>query len=138
MSYVFKTLIVDAQDVVLAREIAATLGKAGGEGMWLTGLSSDGQEPATHYVSTGYVSSELAALVPTAFYEQNEEGQWVQTDYIPGNASMVVAACVAADPPLEVTVEQVEAIYSRSDVTEQDPYIAFNRLGIQMVQTPLN
>lgn len=137
-----RTLIIAAQDAPLAQSIASTLAGAAGTGMWTTPLSSDGAEPATHYVSTGYVTEQFAAMCPLATYEYQQldpdgPGVWVQTAYVPGDAALVSAACAQADPPLTVSVAQVEAIYSRADVTEQEPYVAFGRLGLRIVQEPL-
>jgi hypothetical protein len=126
----FRTLLVQAQDAPLAREIAATLGGQAGENMWIVGLSADGG-PATHYVSTGCVSPEFADMMPTATWEYIDD-QWVQTDYVPGNAALVAGACAAAG--LTVTEQEIEDIYSRCDVTEQEPFVAFARLGLQVVQ----
>ncbi len=64
MSDVFRTLIVESADVDLARTIAATLDPAHSQGMWETPLSSTGAEPATHYISTGFIGEGFAALVP--------------------------------------------------------------------------
>lgn len=46
----------------------------------------------------------------------------------------VAAGCAAAEVPLAVTEAQVEAIYGRSDVTQQEPFEAFARLGLAIVQ----
>lgn len=137
MSNAFRTLIIAAQDAPLARDIARTVGGPAGDGMWITGLSADGAEPATHYISTGYIGSEFAAMVPDAEWTQDESGQWVEVSNTPGNPLLVVVACANADPPLVVTLEQVQGIYSRCDVTEQDPFVALGRLGLQIVQTEM-
>ena len=54
---IFATIIVTAAQAQAAREAAATI--PGGEGMLTAGLSSTGQEPATHYISSGWVPEEL-------------------------------------------------------------------------------
>jgi hypothetical protein len=43
--------------------------------------------------------------------------------------------CIAGG--LTVTQAQVDAVYATADVTEQEPFTAFARLGLQMVQEPL-
>jgi hypothetical protein len=131
MNPAFRTLIIQAQDQTLSQQIAATLGGQAGENMWIVGLSADGQLPATHYVSTGCISPEFADMMPTATYVY-ENDQWVQTAYTPGNAALVAGACAAAG--LTVTEQEIEDIYSRCDVTEQEPFVAFARLGLQVVQ----
>lgn len=137
--YTFRTLIVAAQDAPLARSIAETLAGSAGAGMWTTPLSANGAEPATHYVSTGYITPEFAAMCPVATWEwqqpdPEQPGAWVQTAYVPRDAAMVAAAC--AQGGLEVTAAQVEAIYGRADVTTQEPFVAFGRLGLQIINPP--
>jgi len=38
------------------------------------------------------------------------------------------------DPPIVVTVEEVEALYLASDVTTEDPWVALGRLGLVLAQ----
>ena len=61
---IFRTLIVQSNQVELAREVGASYG-AGGEGMFVTPLSANGQYPSTHYVSSGLIPEELDALLVT-------------------------------------------------------------------------
>jgi hypothetical protein len=103
--------------------------------MWLAGLSATGNAPATHYVSTGLISPEFAALVPEQVWEQDENGDWVQTGSSPGDPVMCYEMCIAGG--LTVTQAQVNAVYAAADVTEQEPFVAFARLGLLMVQEPL-
>lgn len=131
MSDIFRTLIVTAADAPLAREIAATL-SSGGAGMWTTPLSPTGADPATHYASSGWIPPEWQVMVPTQVWEQDADGTWVLVSDTGGDALAVVAACDAAG--LTVTVAQVEGLYARSDVTEQEPFVALDRLGLEMVQ----
>lgn len=66
MTEVFATLIVPASEVVEARSIASQF--SGGEGMFTTGLSESGDEPATHYISSGIVSVDIiTALASISF-----------------------------------------------------------------------
>ena len=131
----FRTLITTAATTPLARDIAATLSPSGGQNMWLTGLSATGNAPATHYVSTGLISPEFAMLVPEQMWEQDENGDWVQTSSSPGDPVLCYQMCVAGG--LTVTQAQVNAVYAAADVTQQEPFTAFARLGLQMVQEPL-
>jgi len=129
----FRTLIVTAATTPLARDIAATLSPSGGQNMWLTGLSADGTAPATHYVSTGLISPEFAMLVPEQVWEQDSQtGDWVQTGSSPGDPVLCWQMCVAAG--MSVTQAQIDAVYATADVTQQEPFTAFARLGLQMVQ----
>lgn len=107
---IFRTMIVQANDVVLAREIASSFGSSG-EGMWTTPLSSTGLYPATHYISTGYIPPEFANLLTDA-----------QALYDIAIAQGVVC-----------TLFQVEQIITNSDITEEEPFTAMARLGLMMI-----
>ena len=131
----FRTLICTAATTPLARDIAATLSPSGGQQMWLTGLSATGNAPATHYVSTGLISPEFAALVPEQTWEQDENGNWVQTGSTPGDSVLCYQMCVAAG--MSVTQAEVDAVYAAADVTAQEPFVAFSRMGLVMVQEAL-
>jgi hypothetical protein len=133
--WAFRSLITTAATTPLARDIAATLSPSGGQNMWLTGLSATGNAPATHYVSTGLISPEFAMLVPEQVWEQDANGDWVQTGSSPGDPVLCYQMCIAGG--LTVTQAQVDAVYAAADVTEQEPFVAFARLGLQMVQEPL-
>jgi hypothetical protein len=131
----FRTLITTAATTPLARDIAATLSPTAGQNMWLTGLSATGNAPATHYVSTGLISPEFAMLVPEQVWEQDANGDWVMTSSTPGDPVTCYDLCIAGG--LTVTQAQVNAVYAAADVTEQEPFTAFARLGLLMVQEPL-
>jgi hypothetical protein len=130
----FRTLILPASVTPLAQQIAATLSPAGA-GMWTTPLSPTGETPATHFISTGQISPEFAHMVPCQTWEQ-VEGEWVMTDTEPGDPQAVTDACNAAG--LEVTLEQVESVFAVADVTEQEPFTAMARMGLQLVQEEQN
>ena len=130
----FRTLILPANVTPLAHEIAATL-SPGGVGMWITGLSPTGAEPATHFISTGFIPPEFASMVPEQFWEQDETGAWVQTGSTPGDPVAVYEACTAAG--MTVTLEEIEAVYAVADVTEQEPFVALGRMGLVLVSEPI-
>ena len=68
MSDQFVTIVVSAAEAPAAREAAAAV--PGGSGMFEVGLSRSGREPATHYISSGLVSDELAGMFPEATDEE--------------------------------------------------------------------
>ena len=92
---------------VTSRAIAATFGP-GGVGMWTTPLSASGLDPATHYISTGYIPAEFVAMSPMATWALDEDGNWVQTDYYPGDAAAVYGFCQQAGLPY--TLAQIEGV----------------------------
>ena len=134
MAYIFRTLIVTAAGEPLARTIAAAFG--GGPDMWTTPLSTSGNDPATHYISTGYIPPEFAYMVPFQVWEQDVDGVWTLISSEPGDPVAVYNACVEAEIPC--TQADIDAIYATADVTEQEPFVALGRLGLVIVQPPID
>jgi hypothetical protein len=134
MSDLFRTFIVPAAHADLARALCAL--EAGGAGMFTTGLSADGTEPASYYVSTGQVPGPLGMAAPCAVWEQDAEGAWVEVSREPGNPAAVYAASQAADPPVACTLADIEALFVASDITAQEPSTACGRLGLRIVLPP--
>lgn len=133
MADIFRTLIVTSDDAPLAREIAACFGP-GGQGMWTTPLSSDGNEPAMDYISSGYIPEEFAMLAPCATWTVDADGNWVETAYYPGDPEAITA--YANQAGLDVTLSEVKALLDSSDVSEQEPFVAMGRLGLKIVNPP--
>ena len=130
MSDSFRTMIVPASQVVLARSLAAALGP-GGEGMWITGLSPTGVLPATWFISTGGVPEQFAVLMPLQVWEWSEAGAWVQTSSVAGNPAALHQ--IVLDAGVECTLAEIEALFAAVDVTEQEPYVAMARLGLEII-----
>jgi hypothetical protein len=130
MADLFRTLIITAADAPLAREIAAAFGP-GGSGMWTTPLSADGQEPATHYISSGYIPAEFVSLAPCTTWGVDENGQWVQTAHYAGDAATVYA--YASQAGIQCTLADIEGVFARSDVSEQEPFVAMGRMGLTII-----
>ena len=135
MAYIFRTLIVPAASVELARAIATSFGP-GGEGMWITPLSASGLDPASHYISTGYVPPDYGYLVPCQTWEQGEDGTWTMTGSEPGDPVAVYTAATAQG--VVCTQEDVDALFAAADVTEQEPFVAMGRLGLTIINPPLD
>jgi len=157
----FATLIIAAQDAPLAREIAAAFGP-GGSGMFTTPLNASGstavlyqdaagtipvtgpgqpvglivQTPPTHYISSGYIPSEFVSLAPSTTWTQDEEGNWIVVDHYPGDAATVYA--YASQAGINCTLADVEGVFSRSDCSAQEPFVAMGRMGLMIVNPPLD
>ena len=127
MTYTFRTFIVPAVVVDMARAMCVGLAGPAGDGMFTTELSATGTAPATHYVSSGLISDEMAALLPLTTV--NPDGT---TSTAPGDPAYVVE--LAAQAGITVTVEQVAGLLAAVDVSEQAPFAAMERLGLQMVR----
>lgn len=138
MAYAFRTLIVPSDYQSFASTLASTLGGLAGEDMFITGLSASGEAPATNYVSTGCIGAGLAELLPLDTYTTEIDPVTAQPVVIhthkDGNPVKVTE--LALEAGLEVTVEQVTDLFNAADITEQEPFTAFARLGLQLVQVP--
>lgn len=130
MSWVHRCLIVRAEHAELARVLCATLAGPGGSGMFTTPLSPTGQEPATHYISSGAIEEPFAQLLPLAEFPADAEPV-----IYPGQPDLV--AQMASAQGMTVTPEEVRALLAASDVTEQEAFTALARLGLQITQLPL-
>jgi hypothetical protein len=135
MTDIFRTLVVTASDAPLAREIAASFGP-GGVGMFTTPLSASGLDPATHYISSGYVPPEYGYLVPLQVWSQDANGNWVLVGTEPGDPVAVYTAATAQG--VVCTQDDVDDLFAAADVTEQEPFTAMGRLGLTIINPPLD
>jgi hypothetical protein len=107
-------MIVPAAYAPLARALCVGLAGESGEGMFETGLSANGVAPATHFISSGHIRAEFADLM--------------------ANATAVHAAAQAVGS--QVTLQQIQALLSASDISDADlepPFAAMARKGLRMV-----
>lgn len=123
MSWVHRCMIVPVDHVDLARSLCATLAGDGGSGMFTTPLSPTGDYPPTHWISSGMIADNFAALLPLTTYMPDAE-----PIHTPGQPDTVAAIATANGYP--TTAEQVQALFAAADVTEQDPFAAMERLGL--------
>lgn len=110
--WLHRTMTLPAALVPLAQALAEGLAGPAGASMWTTGLSADGTDPATHYVSAGMIEDAFVAAL---------------TD-----ATALYAACQQAGAG--VTQEQCQALVDGADVSDEAPFDALARLGLQIVQ----
>lgn len=132
---IFRTLIVPASQVDLARAIAASFGP-GGDGMFTTPLSATGADPASHYISSGFVPEAFAYMVPCQTWETDEDGAWVMVSSEPGDPVAVYTA--ASEAGVICTQAEVNALFAAADVTAQEPFVAMGRLGLAIVNPPMD
>ena len=128
---IFRTMVVPASKAALAREIAVAIKPVEGQGMWTSPFSPDGQEPATHFISTGYISPEWLLIMPLQVWEE-VDGVWTMTSSFPGDAALLEQALKAAGSA--ITQAQIVDLFGASDVTEQPPWLAIERLGLSPAQ----
>lgn len=129
MSWVHRTMIVAAPAAPFARALAAAFPSSAG--MWTTGMSASGTEPATHFVSSGLLQEEFATLLPLTAWTRSEAGDWVRGEHTPGQPAVIVAA--AAQAGVTVSEDQVLALFAACDVTEQSFDDAAQRMGLRLV-----
>lgn len=111
MTYVQRCLVVTAANQALAQMLCETLAGEAGAGMFVTGLSSSGNLPATHYISEGMISDDMAMLLD--------------------NPAMLFAACQQAGLPQ--TLAECEALLNASDISQDTAFGAMARLGLKLI-----
>lgn len=121
-----RTFIVPAAVVATARAMCAGLAGPAGAGMFTTGLSATGAEPATHYISAGPISDDMAALLPLTTVDS--EGKATTA---PGNAALVVD--LAGKAGIQTTEAHVAVLLAAVDVSDQGPFTALGRCGLKIV-----
>ena len=136
-TYTHRTIIVPAAFQSLAQALceAAAEGDAG-KGMLTMGLSADGTEPATHYISAGYIEDTFAGILPlTTITPAAEMGEPPTIEIRPGNVEFVGG--IATQAGITLPAGTIAALFDAIDVSEQDAYEAMDRLGLQFVIGPI-
>ncbi len=133
MADTFRTAILPTANAPFARNLVAAL-SSGGAGMFTTPLNATGVGTATHYISSGYIAEEVAALMPLQTWELDEQGDWTMTDSTPGDAATVRAAAIAQG--FNCTLAEVQALFTAADGTAQQPFTAMGRLGLKIITPP--
>ena len=128
MTWLFRTLLVPDSIVATVRCLADSFGPAA-SGMWTTPLSADGNLPASHWISSGLIGDDFAAIMP---FSHDVEGVWTTDPYDPVAFVALAEASGAVSPP----VEQITQIMSMVDVSDQEPFAAMTRLGLQTCNPP--
>ena len=129
-----RTIIVPKAKQTLSQSLCAGLAGNAGDGMFTTGLPATGNAPATHYISSGPISTEMAALLPCKTVTQDKDGKAVVTT-APGMPEAVPA--LATKAKISTTKAKITTLYASIDVSDQPPFEAMARLGLQIVQVPL-
>ena len=129
-----RTIIIPASVQPNARALCKGLAGVAGDGMFTTGLSATGKAPATHYISSGPISDGMAALLPCKTVTTDKDGKTIVTT-APGTPDAVPALATKAG--ISTTKTKITALYASIDVSDQPPFEAMARLGLQMVQVPL-
>lgn len=116
MSWVHRCMIVPTEHAELARALCAALAGDGGSGMFTTALSATGQDPATHYISSGLIEQSFADLLPLGS--------------TPGQPDVVHS--LALQSGMSVSIDDITRLLAAVDVSEQAPAEALERLALAM------
>jgi len=128
MIYPHRTMIVPDAIVATVRALADNFGPSA-SGMWTTPLSADGNLPASHWISSGLIGDDFAAIMPFSHFVDDA---WVTDPYDPASFVALAESSGITPPP----VEAIQQIMSMVDVSDQDAFTAMARMGLQLVQTP--
>lgn len=101
--------------------------------MFETGLSATGNLPVTHYINSGPIGDDMAALLPCTSVTQVDGKDVVTT--APGMPDAVPA--LAKKAGITTTLAAVKTLYASIDVSDQEPFSAMARLGLQIARVPL-
>lgn len=106
-----KTIVVADAVVEQSRSLCEQLAGTGGAGMFATALSADGNEPASHWISSGLILEDFAQMLE--------------------NPAMVYAA--AEQVGIELPEGSIEALLSHCDISDEQAETTLARLGLQYV-----
>lgn len=126
--HTYRCLIVPDADVALARKVWALDPEYSNE--FRIPLAPAGAAAPTHWMSAGPVTVEAARLLPLKAWD--DEGDEI---YDPGHPDEVAQRC--RDDGLEVTDQEIQALWLAANVTEQSVSVALDRLGLEYWQEPV-
>lgn len=123
----FRTIIVPSGPMtILAQDICEGLAGPSGAGMFKTELCSTANtELSTHTISSGPIGAGFAECLPLTSVDS--EGI-INTR--PGNLPVIMY--LLAQKELPFTQEQIIDLLAVIDVSEQGPFVAQARLGLEM------
>lgn len=104
------TMIVPASVAHVVRSMAQAVAGGAAAGMWTTGLSPTGAMPPTHYVSSGQIDEQFAALI---------------------------ASPQALSSATGVPLAQAQAVLDACMVSSDDPHAALAFAGLRLAQESL-
>ena len=127
--YTNLTIILPKAAQALAQALCTAAAGEAGAGMFTTGLSATGEAPATHFISSGAVENHFADILPVGTVTMVDDVPTVERTS--GDLAAVVQ--LAADAGVAVDMDTVGGLFAALDVSEQPPFVAMARLGLQLV-----
>lgn len=126
-----RTIIVPASIVESARAACAGLAGPGGSGMFMTPLSTTGEAPPTHYISSGLIEAPFADLLPLTSVTYDGDGA-ASTDTRPGDIGLTVQ--LAEDAGLQITEAAVAALFAAVYISEAHSEAVLSFLNLTIIQ----
>jgi len=114
----------------LAQGLCVAAAGEAGAGMFITGLSPTGEAPATHFISSGAIETQFADILPVATITVVEG---VET-LTPATGDLDAVLGLASSAGVSIDLATVEGLFAALDVSEQPPFTAMERLGLQIVE----
>ena len=128
MNWQHRTLIIPIALAEPARAACMALTGSASEGLFTTLLypehrkcDTEGGTEATHAISSGYIAGEFADLLPCG--DQ------------PGNTEALLGLLKSVEFP--ITTEELTQLLSIIDISEEESYVAMERLGLSLASNEL-
>jgi len=127
--YTNLTIILPKAAQTLAQGLCVAAAGEAGAGMFTAGLSATGEAPATHFISTGAIETQFADILPLSTITMVDEVETVSKTT--GDVAAVIQ--LAKDAGQAVDAKTIGGLFAALDVSEQPPFAAMARLGLQLV-----
>ena len=111
MNYSHRCIIPSAEQQAMAQNMYEAIGGYECAGMFVVGLSPNGLNPATHYISVGPVPMSVADILESA--------------------TALANACASVN--FAITPEQCVALVNGTDVSTDEPFDALARLDLALI-----
>lgn len=128
MNWKHRTIIVPVTLAEPARAACTALTGSASEGLFTTLLypehrrsDTEGSTEPTHAISSGYIAGEFADLLPCG--DQ------------PGDIEVLLAVLEGVEFP--ITTEELTQLLSIIDISEEESYVAMERLGLSLASSEL-
>lgn len=124
--YTNLTIILPAAAQALAQGLCAAAAGEAGAGMFTTGLSATGTGEATHYISSGAIEDTFADMLP--IQDISMDGETEVVAITSGNVEAILEMAQGT-----VSEAAIRDLFTKLDVSRQDPFTAMSRLGLLVV-----
>lgn len=131
-----RTIIIPYELINLAKEACIALTGSASEGLFNTLLYKDDPNVISHGISSGYIATEFADVLPCVSYEILEDGTEKETQ-TEGNISALLMKL--ADAKFEISIEELQIMFETLYISDEEGTTAMERLGLLFAnETPIN